>query len=130
MSGPCRVCYNISMKMVPTGQSCRLRLQGAIVALCVLSLIVLLLQPAGAVQVGRTVIFRGGSMGKVVFDGRVHNEAGYHCMKCHNQYFIPRIGAAAIAYADHTARRQYCFGCHDGGRAFDALRSCNRCHTR
>jgi len=85
---------------------------------------------AWAIQIGRTVEYKGGNMGKVLFDGKTHNDAGYHCMKCHNEYFIPRIGAAKITYADHTDRKTYCFGCHNGGRAFDAVGHCNVCHKK
>jgi len=51
-------------------------------------------------------------------------------MKYHNIYFIPKIGAAKITYAAHTAEGKYCFGCHDGSRAFEARANCNRCHKK
>ena len=44
-------------------------------------------------------------MGRVVFDGR----AGYHCMKYHNVYFMPKIGAAGITCIHHTAARNTIF---------------------
>lgn len=67
------------------------------------------LSVAGAIQVGKTVTYKGGNMGSVVFDGRIHNEAGYHCMKCHNVCFMPNIGTAGITYIHHTAGKEYVF---------------------
>jgi c(7)-type cytochrome triheme protein len=83
---------------------------------------------AGAIQVGKYIEYAGGNMGKVIFNGKAHNDEGYHCMKCHNDYFIPKVGAAKIAYSDHSTRKEYCFGCHNGTKAFDALSNCNLCH--
>lgn len=83
-----------------------------------------------AIQVGKTVEYKGGNMGRVIFSGTAHNEAGLHCMKCHNTFFIPKIGAARITYADHAPRKAYCFGCHNGTNAFDVMTSCNRCHKK
>lgn len=56
-------------------------------ALCML---LVSLSVAGAIQVDKTVIYKGGNMGRIVFDGRTHNEVGYHCMKCHYVYFMPK----------------------------------------
>lgn len=98
--------------------------------LLIIAILSVPLSIAHAIQVGKTVMYKGGNMGRVVFDGTAHNEAGYHCMKCHNIYFIPKIGAAKITYAAHTAGGKYCFGCHDGSRAFEARANCNRCHKK
>ncbi|NJD55757.1 MAG: cytochrome C [Nitrospirae bacterium] len=98
--------------------------------LLIITILSVPLSAAYAIQVGKTVVYTGGNMGRVVFDGRAHNEAGYHCMKCHNVYFIPKIGAVKITYADHTTGKELCFGCHDGSRAFDARANCNRCHRK
>ena len=98
-----------------------------------LILTVLILFASGssqAIQIGKTVIYKGGNMGSVVFSGTAHSEAGYHCMKCHNVYFVPRIGAARITYADHSGRKAYCFACHNGKAAFDAMGNCNLCHRK
>lgn len=85
---------------------------------------------APAIQIGKVVEYRGGGMGKVVFDGKKHNDAGHHCMKCHNTYFIPKIGDAKIKYSDHAERKVYCFGCHNGTIAFDAIENCTLCHKK
>ncbi len=93
-------------------------------------IVLAMLASASAIQIGRTVEYKGGGMGKVVFDGTLHHDEGYHCMKCHNRYFIPQIGAAKITYESHTARKEFCFGCHNGKEAFDAVGACNRCHKK
>jgi len=85
---------------------------------------------ASAIQIGKVVEYMGGGMGKVVFDGKKHNDAGYHCMKCHNTYFIPKTGNAKIKYSDHAERKAYCFGCHNGTTAFDAIENCTLCHKK
>lgn len=105
-------------------------MSSALRTVIIVACMALTLQAAEAIQVGKTVEFRGGNMGKVIFSGTLHNEAGYHCMKCHNTYFIPKIGAARITYSDHAPRKVYCFGCHNGTIAFDVMTSCNRCHKK
>lgn len=83
---------------------------------------------SSAVPVGKVIEYKGGNMGTVWFDGRIHNEAGYHCLKCHNGIFVTQIGAAKITYEDHGKREKYCFACHNGREAFDAIGNCNLCH--
>lgn len=106
------------------------RYSGFIIGFIFVFLFLISYSAAFAIQIGKTVEYKGGNMGKVIFDGTKHNDAGYHCMKCHNDYFIPIKGAAKMTYADHTTRKKYCFGCHDGSRAFDVLSNCNICHKK
>jgi c(7)-type cytochrome triheme protein len=82
-----------------------------------------------AIQIGKTIEYKDGEMGKVIFDGTKHYNAGYHCMKCHNKYFIPKTGTARMTYSEHSARKEYCFGCHDGREAFD-VGNCSFCHNK
>lgn len=96
----------------------------------VVFIVVFLVSAASAIQIGKTVEYNNNAIGKVIFDGTVHHQEGLHCMKCHNQYFIPKIGAARITYEDHAGRRKFCFGCHNGIQAFDAVSSCTRCHKK
>ena len=40
-----------------------------------------------AVPPGKTVEFKGGPMGKVVFDGKIHMDKGLKCNDCHTKIF-------------------------------------------
>lgn len=82
-----------------------------------------------AIQVGKTVEYNGGGMGKVIFDGKKHNDAGYHCLKCHNGIFITKIGSSKITYFHHTEKK-LCFACHNGKEAFGAGGNCYVCHKK
>jgi c(7)-type cytochrome triheme protein len=83
-----------------------------------------------AVQKGKKVEFEGGKMGTVIFDGTKHLDAGYHCIDCHNKLFMMKKNHSRIIYADHSARKGYCFACHNSTTAFDAVGNCYRCHKR
>lgn len=79
--------------------------------------------------------FAGGSLGKVTFDGKMHNEKlGNKCMECHkgNVPFPMKKpgaeGAAKIA-APHKAG-EFCFACHDGKKAFTFEGNCAKCHKK
>ncbi|MDF1614482.1 c(7)-type cytochrome triheme domain-containing protein [Desulfurivibrio dismutans] len=75
---------------------------------------------------GNTAEFDGGPMGKVVFSGQIHADAGMSCNDCHTDIFQMKR-EVKITMADHNAGN-YCFSCHqEGGKAF-AGDNCARCH--
>lgn len=94
----------------------------------------------------RTLVYRGGGHGKVVFDHQIHASEGFRCNDCHTDFagtgkrlFATRK-QGLITFADHTAGVK-CFACHnadgmpnerksasyDGKGAFD---DCDRCHRK
>jgi c(7)-type cytochrome triheme protein len=80
-----------------------------------------------AVPPGLSIEFDGNGEGKVAFTGAGHTGEGMHCSNCHMEIFhVSR--SAPITRADHN-RRQACFACHDGERAFAARKNCDRCHA-
>jgi c(7)-type cytochrome triheme protein len=83
---------------------------------------------AFAVPPGKTIEFPGGAMGKVVFDGQKHADAGLKCTNCHPAIFQMKKGSAEIK-APHEAG-QLCFTCHDGTKAFDFKANCSKCHVK
>lgn len=86
---------------------------------------VLLLAAAVRASPDETVVrYLGGERGRVVFDPRVHQEAGTLCDDCHARLFpMRRTGLIGLAAHDQGT---HCFGCHDGKRAFS---DCARCHA-
>jgi c(7)-type cytochrome triheme protein len=97
------------------------------IASAVLLLTVGLHCPAWAVPPGLAIEFDGNGEGKVTFEGTRHTGPGMHCSNCHMEvFYVSR--SAPITRADHK-RRQFCFVCHDGERAFAARSNCDRCHV-
>lgn len=86
---------------------------------------------AVAVPPGRTLSFDTSPMGKVTFDGKIHQEAGLKCADCHNEKMFPKMkqGTVKITMEEIYAGR-LCGVCHNGQRAFAAQGACNRCHLR
>ncbi|HKL26467.1 MAG TPA: c(7)-type cytochrome triheme domain-containing protein [Desulfuromonadales bacterium] len=84
-----------------------------------------------AVPPGKTLEFSDSSMGKVIFDGKIHQQAGNSCKDCHNQEAFPAMkqGTVKITMEEIYAGR-YCGVCHNGERAFDAKANCMRCHVK
>lgn len=83
--------------------------------------------PAQAVPPGFTIEFDGNGEGKVTFTGARHTGPGMHCSNCHMElFYVSR--SSQITRADHR-RRQACFACHDGERAFASKANCDRCHV-
>jgi len=85
-----------------------------------------------AVPKGRTLTFDKAPMGKVVFDGTVHNNAAPKgCRECHNPQLFPKQeqGTVSIHMKNIYAGEQ-CGFCHNGKRAFRAQGNCKRCHKR
>ncbi len=86
---------------------------------------------AFAVPAGKVIEFNESPMGKVVFDGQIHKDAGVMCKECHNNDMFPRMkqGTVKITMEEIYAGR-LCGVCHDGKRAFGTAGNCNRCHVQ
>lgn len=84
-----------------------------------------------AVPAGKTLEFGHTPMGKVVFSGTVHKDAGFKCGDCHNKNLFPKMkqGTVQMKMADIYAGK-YCGACHNGTQAFAAKTACNRCHSK
>lgn len=91
----------------------------------------LLAGAALAVSPGMVLEFSDSPMGKVVFDGKVHKEAGATCKDCHNEGMFPKMkqGTVKITMEEIYAGR-LCGVCHNGERAFGTSGNCSRCHLR
>ena len=91
----------------------------------------LTLGTALAVQPGKTIEFTESPMGKVVFSGDIHKEAGISCKECHNDGLFPKMkkGTVKITMAEIYAQK-LCGTCHNGKKAFAAMGNCNRCHVK
>lgn len=83
---------------------------------------------ASAAPVDKQLVFDGGQMGQVIFDGRLHAEKGNKCGTCHPRLFMMHKGATKIRYADHGSGKNACFACHNGVGAFSPSGNCYRCH--
>lgn len=84
-----------------------------------------------AVPPGKVLEFNKSPMGKVIFDGKVHQEAGATCKDCHNKEMFPKMkqGTVEITMAEIYAGR-LCGVCHNGKRAFGTEGNCSRCHIK
>jgi hyperosmotically inducible protein len=85
-----------------------------------------------AVPPGKTVEF-ASSMGKVVFDGKVHADHGSKCADCHSKPKLCEMkkGGDKINMAAMNEGK-FCGACHDGKKAFgvkDAT-NCAKCHQK
>ena len=83
---------------------------------------------AMAVPPGKTIDYAGGAMGKVVFDGKSHSDAGNKCGDCHTKIFQMKKGATKIG-APHKPG-ELCGVCHDGSKAFNQQGNCMKCHKK
>ena len=90
---------------------------------------------AVAVPAGKTVEFAGGDQGKVVFDGKIHSNAGNKCKDCHPTIFPMKgpgkDGAATITMAE-IEKGKYCGTCHNGEKSFKVNdpSGCTKCHKK
>lgn len=86
---------------------------------------------AVAVPPGKTLSFDKSALGNVEFSGAVHKGAGVSCKECHNKDMFPKMKKGTV---EITMKRIYagelCGSCHNGDRAFEAKKSCNRCHKK
>lgn len=86
---------------------------------------------AMAVPPGKTAEFKGGSTGKVTFDGKFHADKGLKCNDCHkdNTPFPMKKGTTKIKITDHKAGK-FCFSCHNGTKSFATDGNCAKCHKK
>ncbi len=78
---------------------------------------------AMAVPPGKDAEFAGGPMGKVIFTGKIHSDAGAKCMDCHPKLFKMQKGQFKMK-APHT---EFCGICHNGEKA---PKECGKCHKK
>lgn len=85
---------------------------------------------AQAIQPGKTVVWNT-PMGKVVFDGKNHADAGVKCLDCHSKIFKMKKGSTVMKMADIRAGK-FCGKCHNGVKAFSAKDkdNCGACHSK
>ncbi len=80
-----------------------------------------------AVAPGKTIEFAGGEMGKVVFDGKTHADAGNKCMDCHPKLFEMKQGSAKVTSPHKNG--ELCFTCHTGEEG-KPTKTCTDCHKK
>jgi c(7)-type cytochrome triheme protein len=111
----------------------------------VLGLLVALALVSAAFAGMNVLEYKGGDLGKVTFDGKLHNTklgAG-KCMECHkgNIPFAMKKpgteGSVKITKEDHVAGK-YCGTCHDGTKEVGGAKvfgwqegsDCTKCHKK
>jgi c(7)-type cytochrome triheme protein len=84
-----------------------------------------------AVPSGKTVDFKDGSAGKVVFSGTFHAEKGLKCMECHPKIFPMKKTTEELKMSEMNAGK-YCGQCHNGKKAFGTSNptDCSKCHKK
>lgn len=99
-------------------------------AILAIMIAVVFVGSAMAVPPGKSVEYAGSSMGKVVFEGKVHAEKGLKCNDCHTKVFQMKKGAK-ITMADMNAGKN-CGECHNGTKAFKSsdAANCTKCHKK
>lgn len=99
-------------------------------AILALLTVVILASSAHAIQPGKTVSW-DTPMGKVVFDGKNHADAGFKCLDCHSKIFKMKKGSTKMKMADINAGK-FCGKCHNGKKAFASKDkdSCEICHIK
>ena len=84
-----------------------------------------------AVPSGKELNFEKSSMGTVTFSGKIHKEAGVKCKECHNKDMFPKYKQGTVEIKmDKIYAGELCGKCHNGNRAFEAKKNCNRCHKK
>lgn len=81
---------------------------------------------------GKPVVYAGGPMGKVTFDGKAHADKGLKCPDCHTSPKLFEMKKVAkITMADMNAGKN-CGTCHDGKKAFKSsdAANCAKCHKK
>jgi c(7)-type cytochrome triheme protein len=73
------------------------------ILMIVLAVAVVFIGSAIAVPPGKTVEYKDGAIGKVVFDGKKHAAAGNKCSDCHPKLFQMKKGAQKITMKDINA---------------------------
>lgn len=80
-----------------------------------------------AVAPGKTLEFPDGAMGKVIFDGKIHADAGKKCMDCHPKIFQMKHGTIKITSPHENGVA--CFTCHTGEEG-QPTKTCTDCHKK
>ncbi len=79
---------------------------------------------------GGRIVFSKPAMA-VVFDHKIHRDAGLECDSCHDEIFEMETGNAE-SRKDFTMESlyqgKYCGSCHDGETAFASNTRCTLCH--
>ncbi len=99
-----------------------------LILVIVLAVALVFMGVAMAVPPGKTVEYKDGAIGKVIFDGKTHSAAGNKCSDCHPKLFQMKKGAAKITMKDINAGKS-CGACHNGEKAF-AAKECMKCHKK
>ena len=83
-----------------------------------------------AVAPGKTVEYKGGETGKVVFDGKGHADKGAKCTDCHTKLWPMKKGEG-MKMADMNDKK-LCGACHNGQQAFSTSKQedCAKCHKK
>jgi len=85
--------------------------------------------PAWGVPPGMVLEFSNSPQGKVIFDGSVHQAAGYGCPDCHNDWLFSKMEKRSWhGDMDDMREGRYCGACHNGEIAFGVEENCSRCH--
>lgn len=100
-----------------------------LVILLTLMVAVAFIGTAMAVPPGKTIDYEN-SMGKVVFSGKTHADAGGKCMDCHPKIFQMKTNTFKMTLPHKT--EENCGTCHDGEKAFSQkdTASCKKCHKK
>ncbi len=98
------------------------------VILLVLIVVAAFLGSALAVPPGKTIEYKGGDAGKVIFDGKLHTDKGFKCIDCHTKIFQMKKGAKITM--DEMNSGKNCGICHNGEKAFKSSdeANCAKCH--
>lgn len=102
-----------------------------LIAVLAILIAVVFVGSAMAVPPGKTVEYKGGALGKVTFDGKIHADKGLKCNDCHTKIFQMKKGTAKMKMADINAGK-FCGECHNGTKAFKAsdAANCAKCHKK
>lgn len=84
-----------------------------------------------AVPTGKTVEFKDGAEGKVIFSGSAHAGKGLKCNDCHPKIFPMKKSPEELKMSDLNAGK-YCGECHNGKKAFATNNpaNCSKCHKK
>jgi c(7)-type cytochrome triheme protein len=82
-----------------------------------------------AVAPGKTLTWKGGGKGTVIFEGEEHAHKGSACGDCHPGLFTMKKGATKMTMAALN-QGKYCGACHNGKKVFgtDDPKHCHECH--
>ncbi|MHB1398146.1 MAG: c(7)-type cytochrome triheme domain-containing protein [Trichloromonadaceae bacterium] len=86
---------------------------------------------ASAVPGGKVIEFNKSPMGKVLFDGDRHKNAGASCKECHADGMFPKMKQGTVKITmEEINTGHLCGFCHNGKRAFGTDGNCARCHIK